>query len=117
MRCVGLGSPSRSPDSTSAATVSSRAVNVVLPAIAAYSSRPAGSVIHSGASGRMRPSRPMIVRLGSCSSRHQMTSVRSPNVHDITMPEPLPGSAAGCATTGTSTPNSGERTVVPNRCW
>ena len=64
-----------------------------------------------GRRARMRPSRPMIVRLGSCSSRHQMTSVRSPNVQHMTMPEPLSISAAGCATTGTSTPNSGERTV------
>ena len=35
----------------------------------------------------------------------------------IAMPEPLSGSASGWATTGTSTPNSGVRTVVPNSGW
>ena len=59
----------------------------------------------------MRPSRPTIERTGSPSSRHQMTSVVSPNVQIIAMPEPFSGSASSCATTGTSTSNSGERTV------
>ena len=57
----------------------------------------------------------MTERVGSCSSRHHSTSVRSPKVQHMAMPAPLSGSAAGWATTGTSTPNSGERTVVPNR--
>ncbi len=33
----------------------------------------------------------------------------------IAMPAPLSGSAAGWASTGISTPNTGEVTVVPNR--
>ena len=53
----------------------------------------------------MRPSRPTIDRTGSPSSRHQMTSVVSPNVQIIAMPEPFSGSASSWATTGTSTPN------------
>ena len=32
----------------------------------------------------------------------------------IAMPAPLSGSAAGCASTGISTPKTGEVTVVPN---
>ena len=57
----------------------------------------------------------MITRVGSCSSRHQVTSVRSPNVQHITSPDPLSGSAASCAITGSSTPYSGEVTVLPIR--
>src|SRR6478609_920651 len=45
-----------------------------------------------------------------CSSRHHTTSVVSPNVQIIAMPEPFSGSASGCATTGTGTPKSGVRT-------
>ena len=62
----------------------------------------------------MRPSRPMTLRVGRFSSRHQVTSVTSPNVQIIAMPVPLSGWASGWATTGTSTSNSGVRTVVPN---
>ena len=61
--------------------------------------------------------RVMTERVGSCSSRHQMTSVRSPNVQHIAMPAPLSISAPGWASTGTSTPNRGVVTVVPNRPW
>ncbi len=59
----------------------------------------------------------MIARVGSCSSRHQVTSLRSPKVQIIAMPEPLSGSARRWATTGTSTSNSGVRTVLPNSGW
>ena len=59
----------------------------------------------------------MTDRVGSCSSRHHRTSVRSPKVQHIAMPAPLSISAAGWATTGTSTPNSGVDTVVPNSGW
>ena len=61
----------------------------------------------------MRPSRPTIERTGSPSSRHQMTSVVSPNVQIIAMPDPFSGSASSWATTGTSTSKSGVRTFVP----
>ncbi len=74
--------------------MASRAEKVVLPAISAQ--LPA-SAIQSGWSRRIRPSRPMITRAGSCSSRHQVTSVRSPKVQHITMPEPLSGSASRVA--------------------
>ena len=40
-------------------------------------------------------------------------SAVSPNVQTMTMPVPLSGSASRCASTGTSAPNTGVRTVVP----
>ena len=43
------------------------------------------------------------------SSRHQITSVVSPNVQIMAMPEPFSGSASSWATTGTSTLKSGVR--------
>ena len=55
----------------------------------------------AGRPGRSPPGCP------AASSRHQVTSVRSPNVQTIAMPVPLAGSASGCACTGTSTPKSG----------
>ena len=114
---VGRGSPSVKPAASSASTMRSFAVNDVAPAMAAYSSRPASVVIHSGVSGRMRPSQPMIGRVGSCSSRHQVTSVVSPKVQIIAMPDPFSGSARWCASTGTSTPKTGVVTVLPNSGW
>ena len=59
----------------------------------------------------------MTVRIGRCSSRHHCTSVRSPKVQHIAMPAPFSFSAAVCASTGISTPNTGEVTVVPNSGW
>ena len=55
----------------------------------------------------------MTLRVGRSSSRHQVTSVMSPNVQTMAMPVPLSGSASGWATTGTSTSKIGVRTVVP----
>ena len=66
-----------------------------------------------GASETIRPSRAMIGRICNCSSRHQVTSVRSPKVQHIAMPVPLSGCARTCASTGTSTLNKGVRTVLP----
>ena len=102
-----------SPVSASIATIRSLAVWTVAPASSSYRARPCSEVIQSGVSRSSRPSRVMTVRLGRSSSRHQVTSVRSPNVQHIAMPAPRSISAAGCASTGTSTSNSGERTVVP----
>ena len=73
--------------------------------------------IQAGVSPCNRPLRVMIDRVGSCSSRHQVTSVRSPKVQHMAMPAPLSGSASRCATTGISTPKSGEVTVDPNSDW
>jgi hypothetical protein len=56
----------------------------------------------------------MIPRTGSDSSRHQTTSVTSPKVQIMAMPEPFSGSANGCGLIGTGTPNSGVSTFVPN---
>ncbi len=56
----------------------------------------------------------MTARTGSDSSRHHVTSVRSPNVQIIAMPLPFSGSARLCAFTGTGTLNSGVSTSVPN---
>ena len=91
-------------------------MKVVLPAIASYLSADPASMIHCGVSERIRPSRPMMVRVGSCNSRHHATSVRSPKVQHMAMPAPLSISAAEWANTGTSTPYSGVVTVVPKRC-
>ncbi len=55
----------------------------------------------------------MTARTGSDSSRHHVTSVRSPKVQIIAMPLPFAGSASACAFTGTDTPKSGVSTVVP----
>ena len=55
----------------------------------------------------------MIARTGSDSARHQITSVTSPNVQIIAMPEPFSGSASSCALIGTRTPKSGVTTSVP----
>ena len=57
----------------------------------------------------------MTLRVGRSSSRHHVTSVVSPNVQTMAMPVPLSGCASGCVTTGTSTPNTGVRTVEPTR--
>ena len=88
-----------------------------MPAICSYSAVPAGDVIQAGVSARKRPSRPMSARVGRSSSRHHVTSVVSPKVQIIAMPEPLSGSASGCASTGTSTSKTGVRTVEPNSGW
>ena len=48
-----------------------------------------------------------MVRVGRESSRHQTTSVVSPKVQIMAMPEPFSGSASSWARTGTRTPNSG----------
>ena len=83
----------------------------------AYSASPGVPESHAGTSDWSRPDRVMTERVGSDSSRHQRTSVRSPKVQHMAMPAPLSISAAGCATTGTSTPNSGVVTVEPNSDW
>ena len=97
----------------SASTTAVRAEKIVLVAISANVCRPAVLVIHAGVSAWIRPSRVTTERVGSRSSRHHWTSVRSPNVQHMAMPAPLSISASGWATTGTSTPNTGEVTVVP----
>ena len=38
-------------------------------------------------------------------------------MHTIAIPDPLSGSASGCASTGTGTPNTGVSTEDPNRDW
>ena len=88
-----------------------------MPASSAYAVEACSLESHAGVSRSSRPSRPTTVRTGSCSSRHHITSVRSPNVQHIAMPAPLSGSAAGWATTGISTPKTGLVTVVPNSGW
>ena len=110
---IALGSPTRSPDSTSISTIRFCACLAVLPASSAYGA----SATPSGAAVSSRPSRPRMLRTGRSSSRHQITSVVSPNVQIIAMPEPFSGSASSWARTGTSTPNSGVVTVVPNSGW
>ena len=84
---------------------------------AAYAAAACSLAIQAGVSRVSRPSRPITVRTGRSSSRHHVTSVRSPKVQHMTRPEPLSISARGCATTGISTPKTGEVTVVPNSAW
>lgn len=110
---IFFGSPSSRLAAMSSSTTPSLAENTVLPAIAAYAVRPASVVIHSGVSAMTRPSRPMMARVGSCSSRHQVTSFRSPKVQTIAMPEPLSILASACGKTVTGTSKSGEVTVLP----
>ncbi len=113
------GSPTSAPDSVSSSTILALAVNTVVPAsdsYAATASAPAPT-IQVGVSARTRPSRPRIARVGRSSSRHQVTSVVSPKVQIMAMPEPLSGSASSWASTGTSTPKTGVRTLVPNSGW
>ena len=114
---ICLISPSRSPDSRSNSAIRSFAVKAVAPERCSYAARPLSEVIQSGTPGRMRPSHPMIGLVGNWSSRHQVTSVVSPNVQIIAMPEPFSGSASSWATTGTSTPNTGVVTVCPKSGW
>ena len=57
--------------------------------------------------GSSRPSRPTMVRVGRSSSRHQTTSVVSPKVQTMAIPDPFSGSASSWAMTGTRTPNRG----------
>ena len=91
------------------------AETTVLPTICAYASSAGADSMPNGASARMRPSRPTMARTGSASSRHQITSVRSPNVQIMATPVPFSGSASSWARMGTSTSNNGVRTVVPNK--
>ena len=55
----------------------------------------------------------MTARAGRSSSRHQTTSVTSPQVETIATPVPLSGWARWWARIGISAPNSGVVTVVP----
>jgi len=111
---MGLGSPMSAPSSRSSSTTAVWAWDTVLPARRSYASRPASDVIHSGQSAFVRPLRSRIDRVGRRSSRHQVTSVVSPNVQIMAMPDPLSGWASSWARTGTSTPKTGEVTMVPN---
>ena len=63
----------------------------------------------------IRPDRVTMLRVGRSSSRHHTTSVTSPKVQIMAIPEPLSGSARWWARTGTSTPKSGVCTVEPKR--
>ena len=58
-----------------------------------------------------------MARTGSDSSRHHVTSVVSPNVQIIAMPDPFSGSASSWATIGTRALNSGVTASVPNSGW
>ena len=55
-----------------------------------------------------------MVRVGRFSSRHHTTSVVSPKVQIMAMPDPFSGSASWWASTGTRAPNRGVVTSVPN---
>ncbi len=109
---MGRGSPTISPDAASISTIARCACFTVRPAMARQaspSSTPGGGV------SVMRPERVTMLRVGRLSSRHHTTSVTSPNVQIMAMPDPLSGSARRWASTGTSTPKSGVCTLVPKR--
>ena len=110
---IGSGSPTSSLVSRSSATIFARACVPVRPASWSYGT--AGTPV--GGASTSRPSLPITDLVSRSSSRHQITSVRSPNVQTIAIPEPLSGLASRCARTGTATPNSGVRTVAPNSRW
>ena len=101
-----------SPDAASISTMARCACLTVRPAMARQAS-PSGTP--GGGVSVMRPDRVTMLRVGSSSSRHQTTSVTSPKVQIMAMPEPLSGSARWWASTGTSTPKSGVCTVDPKR--
>jgi hypothetical protein len=61
--------------------------------------------------------RPTIVRVGNARSRHQVTSVTSPKVQIMAIPDPFSGSASSCASTGTLTPNKGVTAWLPKSGW
>ena len=105
-----------SPVSRKISTVRVCACFTVLPASLAYCLRASVDII-SGASATNRPSRPIIGRVAKFSSRHQITSVKSPNVQTMAMPEPLSGWASGWACTGTETLKIGVCATLPNKCW
>lgn len=105
----------RSPESRSSATTRSRVVWAVVPASSAYAARPASSSNPGDGSKIRRPSHLTIVRVSSASSRHHVTSLRSPNVHTMAIPEPFSGSANLCDTTGTLTLNSGQHGLPEQR--
>ena len=110
---IGFGSPRKSPLVRNISTIAVWACFTDFPASAEYCSRPEALVMPSGACVKIRPSRPMIGRVGKLSSRHHTTSVRSPNVQTMAMPVPLSICASSCASTGTATSNNGVRTMVP----
>ena len=114
---MGFASPIMSPDSVKSSTIRCLAENTVFPASSAKISRAFGSEMTSGASLRIRPSQPKIARFGRSNSLHQITSVTSPKVQIIAIPEPLSFCARRWATTGTSTPNKGVVTVLPKNFW
>ena len=110
---MARGSPSIAPHSRNISTTLVCAWLMNKPAICSYAAIPLADSSPFGGVAMMRPSRPMMARVGKLSSRHQITSVRSPNVQIMAMPVPLSICASGCARTGTSTPYSGVRTVLP----
>ena len=115
---MGLGSPTSAPASPSISTTRVRAWVTVRPSISPYDRAAAtgSSDAHPSSphgTARSRPLRPTMVRVGRASSRHHVTSVVSPKVQIMAMPEPLSGSASGCTSTGTRTWYSGVITSWP----
>ena len=82
------------------------------PAAGRRPGRP-GAVQPGGGPASSRPSWPITGRVSSRRSRHQVTSVVSPNVQTMAMPVPLAGSASRCARTGTAHPE--QRRAAPWR--
>ena len=101
-----------SPEAASISTIARCACFTLRPAMARQAS-PSGTP--GGGVSVMRPDRVTMLRVGRSSSRHHTTSVTSPKVQIMAMPEPLSGSARWWARTGTSTPKSGVCTVEPKR--
>ena len=99
-----------------------RALETDRPTKALYAccARATSTDSHPGApkaTGLSVPSPCTIARTGSCSSRHHVTSVTSPNVQIIAIPLPFAGSANAWDRTGTETPNSGVITCCPKSGW
>ena len=91
LRLARPARPSRSAARRSAPAPASRSC----PRARRSGRRASGPALpHSGGSATSRPSRPITLRVGSCSSRHHTTSVVSPKVQIIAMPEPFSGSAS-----------------------
>ena len=118
-RVTGVGSPISSPDCSQqlddpfARLVDRAALQLAVARARALEILATPSPASPHGTSSRRPSAPSTERTGRPSSRHHVTSVRSPNVQTITRPVPFSGSTSGCVSTGTRVPNSGVSTSRP----
>ena len=98
---IGRGSPSMSPDSRQQLDDAPLRLLHREPGDLRRTRRGPRRRVRRAARAASRPSFSTMARTGRASSRHHVTSVVSPNVQIIAMPDPFSGSASSCATIGT----------------